>query len=254
MTTIREQADAKKILGNEEFSKKNYEKSIECYTEAINLDPSNHLYFSNRSASYGALGKWAEAKADAKQCVALKPHFAKGFARLANAQRHLGQMTEAMESLKQGAKIDAGNGEINRVMRDMKKEAAGSGSMNQRPPMVLSPAVSKELEELQPQFRSVSRELEQISMKLQGCARDRKRFQLTRRDIATVPQDTTMYRSVGKMFLRMSYDNIEGHLKDEENTIDSQVASLESRKAYLERQKSSLEQNISELLSQCIQK
>ena len=106
--------------------------------------------------------------------MTLSPKFAKGYARLANAQRHLGKMKEAMESLERGAKIDAGNAEINRLLREMKKET-GNASQGNRQPKALPPAVSKELEELQPQFRNVTRELDQIAMKLQAFGRDRKR-------------------------------------------------------------------------------
>lgn len=35
-------------LGNEEFNNKNFEKSIEHYTKAIEHDGEHHVYFSNR--------------------------------------------------------------------------------------------------------------------------------------------------------------------------------------------------------------
>lgn len=35
-------------LGNEEFNAKNFDKAIKYYSEAIRLDPENHIYYSNR--------------------------------------------------------------------------------------------------------------------------------------------------------------------------------------------------------------
>lgn len=35
-------------LGNEAFSSKDYEKAVEYYTKAIQIDRNNHVFFSNR--------------------------------------------------------------------------------------------------------------------------------------------------------------------------------------------------------------
>jgi len=34
--------------GNKAFSAKNYDEAIECYTNAIKADKTNHVFFSNR--------------------------------------------------------------------------------------------------------------------------------------------------------------------------------------------------------------
>lgn len=38
--------------GNAAFSAGQYDEAIKYFTEAIGVDPSNHVLFSNRSASY----------------------------------------------------------------------------------------------------------------------------------------------------------------------------------------------------------
>lgn len=38
--------------GNAAFSAGNFEEAITYFTEAIDVDPSNHVLYSNRSASY----------------------------------------------------------------------------------------------------------------------------------------------------------------------------------------------------------
>ncbi len=56
--------------------------AIRLYSEAIELDTTNHVLFSNRSACYVALeGKSAEAISDAERCIALCPSFVKGYYR-----------------------------------------------------------------------------------------------------------------------------------------------------------------------------
>lgn len=58
---------------------------IASFTEAILLDGSDHVFYSNRSAAYLSLGKTEEAEADARQCVSLKSDWAKGHGRLGAA-------------------------------------------------------------------------------------------------------------------------------------------------------------------------
>ena len=48
-------AEELKAKGNAAFSAKNYTEAVDFFTQAINLDPNNHVLFSNRSASYAGL-------------------------------------------------------------------------------------------------------------------------------------------------------------------------------------------------------
>jgi len=71
-------AEAKKKQGNEFFVKKDYTNAIKFYTEAIELDPSNEAYYSNRSASYAGLGDWEMAAEDGQNCITTNKTFIKG--------------------------------------------------------------------------------------------------------------------------------------------------------------------------------
>lgn len=51
--------------------------AIDRYTQAITLNRNNHVLFSNRSAAYARVGKYAEALEDAKRCHELKPDWPK---------------------------------------------------------------------------------------------------------------------------------------------------------------------------------
>ena len=50
-----EKATEYKNLGNEAFKNKEYEKSIEYFTKAIEINPNDHIYYSNRSGSHACL-------------------------------------------------------------------------------------------------------------------------------------------------------------------------------------------------------
>ena len=71
------QADNFKDEGNKALQSGDFDKAISCYTEAIHLNPKNHVYFSNRSAAYAKKGEYKSAYIDAKKTVELKPDWGK---------------------------------------------------------------------------------------------------------------------------------------------------------------------------------
>ena len=65
-------AEEKKALGNAEFKKQNFQAAIDHYTEAINIDDSQHTYWSNRAACYAGLNDWSNSARDAENCIRVK--------------------------------------------------------------------------------------------------------------------------------------------------------------------------------------
>ena len=72
-----DQVDELKDAGNKAFAAKDFETAISKFSAAIDLDPSNHVLHSNRSASYASLHKYEEALNDAEKTVTLKPDWGK---------------------------------------------------------------------------------------------------------------------------------------------------------------------------------
>lgn len=123
------------------------------------------MYYSNRSAAYGALGQWELAEADAKECVQRNASFAKGYHRLANAQKQMGRTVEAIATLKT-AQANATDVEkvpgIKKLLRELTQAAAPSANAQTPGTRTVPAAIAKELQELQPQFMSIQREVEQV--------------------------------------------------------------------------------------------
>jgi stress-induced-phosphoprotein 1 len=66
-----------KNAGNEFFAKGDHKKAIESFTEAISLDPTNHVLYSNRAASHTSLRDFSNALLDAEKTIELNPSFVK---------------------------------------------------------------------------------------------------------------------------------------------------------------------------------
>lgn len=63
-----------KDLGNKAFAAKDYDKAIDLFTQAIAVDPKNHVLFSNRSAAKAGKKEWAAALEDAEQVSMCSSH------------------------------------------------------------------------------------------------------------------------------------------------------------------------------------
>ena len=55
--------------GNSHFSKKEFDKAIEFYTQAIEQDDNDKLSYSNRSVSYLNIGKYNDALNDSMKII-----------------------------------------------------------------------------------------------------------------------------------------------------------------------------------------
>jgi stress-induced-phosphoprotein 1 len=98
MTTAEEY----KAKGNEALLSKNYSSAIENYTHAINIDGSNHVYYSNRSAAYLSKGDANNALEDANACIGLNPTFAKGYSRKGAALHALKRYNDSVKAYEEG--------------------------------------------------------------------------------------------------------------------------------------------------------
>jgi len=105
----REQALAAKKRGNTAYAAQDWKKAIEEFTNAIALDPTDHVFYSNRSGCHANLGDYETALKDARTCVEKKPDWAKGYSRVGLALYQMGKYYEAKDEYEKGLKIDPNN-------------------------------------------------------------------------------------------------------------------------------------------------
>ncbi|KAL5508107.1 STI1 [Sanghuangporus vaninii] len=99
-------ANTLKDQGNKAFAAKEYDKAIDLFSKAIQLDPSNHVLYSNRSAAHAGKKDWQAALEDAEACIKANPSWSKGYARKGAALHGAHKWDEAIAAYKEGLKLE----------------------------------------------------------------------------------------------------------------------------------------------------
>ncbi|RDD44899.1 Stress-induced-phosphoprotein 1 [Trichoplax sp. H2] len=121
-----DQANEWKSKGNLALQEKNFQEAIKCYTEAIQLNPNNHIFYSNRSAAYASLGQYEKALDDANKTVQLKPDWPKGYSRVGAALTFLKRYEEAVTTYQDGLKLNPNNDQLVNGLKEVEKEISAS--------------------------------------------------------------------------------------------------------------------------------
>ncbi|CAM9723068.1 unnamed protein product [Ascophyllum nodosum] len=114
-------AEAHKAAGNQYFKAGDFRNAIAKYSDAIDADPTNHTYWSNRSASYAGLNDWEDAAEDAAQCIKVNKSFVKGYFRLATAKKNLNELEAAADVIKRGLAVEPRNADLKKNLKEIEE-------------------------------------------------------------------------------------------------------------------------------------
>lgn len=121
-------AEQLKGEGNKHMSAKDHDAAIDAYTKAIELDSTNPVYYSNRSAAYAQLQQHDKAIEDAREASRVNPQFAKAYSRLGHALFSAGRYQEAVDAYQKGVEVDPTNSVMKSGLETAKQHAKKSDS------------------------------------------------------------------------------------------------------------------------------
>ncbi|KAK3328468.1 serine/threonine-protein phosphatase 5 [Cercophora scortea] len=121
MATKEERAVAIKNEGNKAFAAHDWEKAIDCYSRAIELNDQEPTYWSNRAQAYLKTEAYGYAIRDATRAIELKPSFVKAYYRRATAYAAILKPRDALKDFKTCVKIEPNNKDAKLKLVDCEK-------------------------------------------------------------------------------------------------------------------------------------
>nr|XP_040135973.1 serine/threonine-protein phosphatase 5 isoform X2 [Ictidomys tridecemlineatus] len=132
-------AEELKTQANEYFKAKDYENAIKFYSQAIELNPSNAIYYGNRSLAYLRTECYGYALGDATRAIEIDKKYIKGYYRRAASNMALGKFRAALRDYETVVKVKPHDKdakmkyqECNKIVKQKAFERAIAGDEHKR--------------------------------------------------------------------------------------------------------------------------
>lgn len=180
-----------KDQGNKALSAGNFPEAIKLYTKAIELDPANHVFYSNRSAAYAKNKEYQKALEDAQKTVDIKSDWGKGYSRLGAAFEYLGKEMDAMDAYTEGLKHDPNNATLKESAKNLEAKIARANNPFMDPNLEAKLAMDPRCKEFMndPSFVAQLAMLKQDPSKLTMLAQTDQRFLTVLSVLLNIPMD-----------------------------------------------------------------
>jgi len=119
----KKKAAEAKDKGNKFFLAKDYTQAIEWYSKAIQFDPTDAAFYSNRAAAYMGKNNFEAALGDADQCIKLMPNWVKGYYRKGAALVAMSRHDEATRAFRRGLECEPDNDDLKQKLADAERES-----------------------------------------------------------------------------------------------------------------------------------
>lgn len=133
--------------------------------------------------------------------------------------------------------------ELSDAKRQLESDGRAPGS---GPDMELKKAFM----ELQSKMVDTKQKLKMADLQIENLKRTITHSGLTEHEIGTLPEETRVYESVGRMFILSDKQTVAGRLTEKQSTCQEKITTLETNKGYLERNLKESENSLRELVAQ----
>ncbi|XP_032754847.1 small glutamine-rich tetratricopeptide repeat-containing protein beta isoform X1 [Rattus rattus] len=135
-------ADQLKDEGNNHMKEENYAAAVDCYTQAIELDPNNAVYYCNRAAAQSKLSHYTDAIKDCEKAIAIDSKYSKAYGRMGLALTAMNKFEEAVTSYQKALDLDPENDSYksNLKIAEQKLRETGTGLTFDMASLINNPA------------------------------------------------------------------------------------------------------------------
>ncbi|OMO83889.1 Tetratricopeptide TPR-1 [Corchorus capsularis] len=114
-------AEEIKLQANEAFKAHKYGQAIELYSQAIELNDQNAVYWANRAFAHTKLEEYGSAIQDATKAIEVDPKYSKGYYRRGAAYLAMGKFKEALKDFQQVKKISPNDPDATKKLKECEK-------------------------------------------------------------------------------------------------------------------------------------
>ncbi|MED6222974.1 Serine/threonine-protein phosphatase 5 [Stylosanthes scabra] len=114
-------AEEFKQLANEAFNARKYAQAIDLYTQAIELNSRNAVYWANRAFAHLRLEEYGSAIQDATTAIEVDPKYSKGYYRRGAAHLGLGKFKDALKDFQQVKKMCPNDPDATKKLKECEK-------------------------------------------------------------------------------------------------------------------------------------
>ncbi|KAG4947364.1 hypothetical protein GLYMA_15G235500v4 [Glycine max] len=104
--------------------------------------------------------------------------------------------------------------------------------------------------EIQSRMIDTTGKIKQVQTQMRSKEAEKKRAFLTMEELKQVPDDTNVYKSIGRMFVLETKATLMNEQENKFKDGEASITALQSSKEYLEKQMAEVETNLRELLQQ----
>lgn len=123
-------AESFKNQGNDLMRQEKFKSAYDCYTQAIEIDNNNAIYYSNRAAASSKLNDHQAALRDCQEAIEIDPLYSKAHGRMGLAYASLQNHQKAKEAYQKAVELDPENESYrnNLLIAEQKLQEAAGGA------------------------------------------------------------------------------------------------------------------------------
>ncbi|CAI9089092.1 OLC1v1023598C1 [Oldenlandia corymbosa var. corymbosa] len=114
-------AEELKVQANEAFKAHKFHQAVDLYTQAIELNGGNAVYWANRAFAHSKLEEYGSAILDATKSIEIDPKYSKGYYRRGAAYLAMGKFKEALKDLQQVKKLCPNDPDAAKKLKECEK-------------------------------------------------------------------------------------------------------------------------------------
>lgn len=114
-------AEELKTLANDAFKAHKYHQAIDLYTEAIEVNGQNAVYWANRAFAHTKLEEYGSALQDASKAIEIDPKYSKGYYRRGAAYLAMGKFKDALKDFQQVKRICPNDPDATKKLKECEK-------------------------------------------------------------------------------------------------------------------------------------